>query len=145
MSVDPQRRSILAPTDFSELSIRAVNVADRVAIERDADLTLLHVHPIVQSAFLDMTYTEPPQKLGESINFLEDKMMALADALLTPNERIHQSVMLGSPVDIITQESSNHGLLVISTHGRTGISQMLMGSVAEKVVRLAHCSLLVIK
>ena len=140
-----QVRKVLVPTDFSELSTNAVHVADRIATEREAELTLLHIHPIVQTAFLDLTYTEPPEKLAESIRFLEDKIILLAKTLKTPMHRITPKVLIGSPVEVIAAESENHGLLVISTHGRTGLSHLLLGSVAERVVRLARCSLLVVK
>ncbi len=145
MSEFPQVRKVLVPTDFSELSTNAVHVADRVAFERGAELTLLHVHPIVQTAFLDLTYTEPPEKLAESIRFLEDKITHLAKSLKTPMDRIASKVLIGNPVEIIAAESETHGLLVISTHGRTGLSHLLLGSVAERVVRVARCSLLVVK
>ena len=138
-------RGLLAPIDFSELSKHALSLADRLAVERQAVLTVMHVHPIVQTTFMDMTYTEPPEKLAESLRTLEDQLDAWATELKTPAERIVRKVVMGTPVEQITQESSSHGLLVISTHGRTGLSHFLMGSVAERVVRSARCAVLVVK
>ena len=143
MTESNQKRRVLAPTDFSTLSTNAVRVADRIAIERNASLTLLHVHPIVQTTFLDMTYTEPPEKLSEAVTFLEDKLSFLAKSLSCTH--IQQKVLIGSAVEQIVNESSEHGLLVMSTYGRTGLSKLLMGSVAERVVRLSLCSLLIVK
>ena len=76
---------------------------------------------------------------------LESKMAEWCTQLKTPADKIVQKVLIGNPVELITQESSDHGLLVISTHGRTGLSHFLMGSVAERVVRVARCAVLVVK
>ena len=120
-------------------------MADRIAHERNATLTVLHVHPIVQTAFMDLTYTEPPERMARAMMELESRMTEWTAELKTPQDKINAKVIIGNPVDLITQESAEHGLLVISTHGRTGISHFLMGSVAERVVRVAHCAVLVVK
>lgn len=140
-----QSRKILAPIDFSDLSRRGLETADRMAVERDADLTVLHVHPIVQTAFMDMAYTESPERIAESVRTLETKMAEWVENLKTPPDRISARVVIGMPVEQIEKESADHGILVISTHGRTGLSHFLLGSVAERVVRCAHCAVLVIK
>ena len=145
MSSEEITRRVLAPVDFSDLSKHALRLADRIAAERGAELTVLHVHPIVQTTFMDMTYTEPPERLAQSIRALEEQMDAWVADLKTPAENIVCKVVLGTPVEQITEESSGHGLLVISTHGRTGFSHFLMGSVAERVVRAAKCAVLVAK
>jgi universal stress protein A len=138
-------RTILAPIDFSDLSRHALTMADRIAHERDADLTVLHVHPIVQTAFMDLTYTEPPERMAQAMMELESRMAQWTADLQTPQDKINAKIIIGNPVELITQESAEHGLLVISTHGRTGISHFLMGSVAERVVRVARCAVLVVK
>ena len=138
-------RSVLAPVDFSDLSKHALDVADRIATERTANITLMHVHPIRQTTFLDATYTEPPDHLVISLQELEDKIETWAGKLKTPPERRITKVIIGSPVEQITEESKSHGLLVISTHGRTGLTHFLMGSVAERVVRSCQCAVLVVK
>jgi universal stress protein A len=138
-------RTILAPIDFSDLSRHALTMADRIAHERDADLTVLHVHPIVQTAFMDLTYTEPPERMAQAMMELESRMAQWTADLQTPQDKINAKIIIGNPVELITQESAEHGLLVISTHGRTGISHFLMGSVAERVVWVARCAVLVVK
>ncbi len=145
MTPEQITRRVLAPIDFSELSRHALQLADRIAVERGAVLTVLHVHSIVQTTFMDMTYTEPPERLAQSMQNLEDQMETWIADLKTPPERIVRKVVIGTPVEQITHESSEHGLLVISTHGRTGLSHFLMGSVAERVVRAARCAVLVAK
>lgn len=138
-------RTILAPIDFSDLSRHALAMADRIAHERNANLTVLHVHPIVQTAFMDLTYTEPPERMAQAMMELESRMAQWTAELQTPQDKINAKIIIGNPVELITQESAEHGLLVISTHGRTGISHFLMGSVAERVVRVARCAVLVVK
>ena len=145
MSTEVQRRRVLAPTDFSKLSLEAIRIADRIARERDADLTILHVHPIIQTAFLDLMYTESAEKITKSIIFLEEKINEIAQTLVTPTERIAQKVLIGSPTEHIVNESKDHGLIVMSYQGHSGLTHLLMGSVAERTIRLAKCSVLIIK
>jgi nucleotide-binding universal stress UspA family protein len=139
----PQR--ILTPIDFSEMSRMALGEADKLAIQGEGSLTLLHVHRVVQAVFLDATYYQPAEQLVPEINQLEEQLNAWARDLRTPKERIETKVVLGVPVQEIVTETENHDLVVIATHGRTGLSHFLMGSVAERVVRASRCSVLVIK
>ena len=83
--------------------------------------------------------------VAESMQSLETRLDEWAASLQTPMERIQSRVLIGDPVEQIANESDSFGLLVISTHGRTGLSRFLMGSVAERVVRIANCAVLVVK
>ena len=119
MGEELQQRRILAPTDFSKLSISAIHVADRIAGERNASLTLLHVHPIIQTTFLDLTYTQSPEQISESITLIEEKLNALAQTLQSPMDRIDIKVLIGAPTEQIVKESASHGLVVMSCQGHS--------------------------
>lgn len=143
---------ILAPTDLSELSQAGVRYALNLAKAVGAEVTLYHV---VNSEEL-LRYGEKmamdrPSRPANSI--LEKYQSALSQFLkgnfsdLIPSVKVHEKVELGSPDENIVEEAKKEGvdLIVISTHGRTGVSHMLLGSVTEKVVRTAPCPVLSIR
>lgn len=140
--------SILVPTDFSGYSDRAFAWALELADKWQARLELLHVVP---------TPTYPPMMIGEGgfnpadyESSLKDEagkqLAALADRADKPGGAIKTTVVLGSPFhDICTiAEQAKSTLIVMGSHGRTGLSHVLLGSVAERVVRHAPCPVLVV-
>ncbi len=135
----------MAPIDFSEQSRAALREADELAAERGAELLLLHVHQIVEVAVLDFTYVERPEAVGEVCDAAEAELRRWSADLRTPAERILVRVATGSPVDEIVRATRECDLVVMATHGRTGLSHFLMGSVSERVVQGAACTVLVVK
>lgn len=140
--------SILVPTDFSEYSDRAFAWALEMAEKWRATLELLHVVP---------TPTYPPMMIGESgfnpadyESSLRDdaqkQVAAMAGRADKPGVAIKTTVVVGSPFhDICTiAEQAKSDLIVVGSHGRTGLSHILLGSVAERVVRHAPCPVLVV-
>ena len=142
-------KKILAPTDFSELSQAGVRHALELAKAFGAEVTVYHV---VSSAEL----MEYPKETVEGLDEhplhtlrhpLETYQQVMSRFLkkhfsdLIPGVKIREKVELGAPdkniVSLAEQEGSD--MIVMSTHGRTGLSHILVGSVTEKVVRQAHC------
>ncbi len=142
-------KKILAPTDFSELSQAGVRHALELAKAFGAEVTVYHV---VSSAEL----MEIPKETVEGLDQhalttlrhpLESYQQAMSRFLkkhfsdLIPGVKIREKVEIGAPdkniVSLAEQEGSD--MIVMSTHGRTGLSHILVGSVTEKVVRQAHC------
>jgi len=136
---------ILAPTDFSEYSTQAIHDARELAQTFEATLVLLHVveppaYPIEGL---------PPSELGATL--LEDlEQLATRDlARVLANEaevKVVRRVVVGVPYRKIIEiaEAEKVDLIVMATHGRTGLSHLFMGSVAERVVRTAPCPALTI-
>ena len=145
LSLGMQLKRILVPIDFSEQTPLAVREADQLAKERGGTVTLFHVHEIVELAFMDFTYVEPPAQLQAACDAAETRLRDIAGKMQTPPERVHVEVATGSPISEIINASQKHDLVVMPTHGRKGISHFLMGSVAERVVRGAKCGVLVVK
>lgn len=135
---------ILAPIDFSDASLVALKGAATLAKEKGAALTLLHVHPIVRAVFLDATMTEPPEEIVEHLNEAESRLQELAQRYASGVDCETQSTF-GSPVKVIVEESSGYDLCVMSSHGESGLTELLLGSVTERVVRGAKCSIWVVK
>jgi nucleotide-binding universal stress UspA family protein len=140
-------RHILVPTDFSDGSIRAFETALDMARDSGARLTLFHVHHVPASVFPDVILPIGPElmrNVEHSVELVLDKWRDRAAAE-------------GVPADIRTSFGATHeeicaaadevgaDLIVIGTHGRSGISHALLGSVAEKVVRKAPCPVLTVR
>ena len=135
---------ILVPVDFSETSGIALEEAADLALRYDAELTLLHVHQIETVVFMDFTYVEPPETVAELCEAAEKELRRIVSELpKQPRYRI--KVSTGSPIVQVIEQSESHDLIVMPTHGRTGLKHFLMGSVAERVVQGAKCSVLIVK
>jgi nucleotide-binding universal stress UspA family protein len=129
---------ILAPTDLSELSRVGLEYSLELARGWGAEVTVYHVANAAELASykassLEDLLAKHRQNLSQflSENFAE----------LLPLVEVHQKVEIGSPATNIIDEAEKQGsdLIVMSTHGRTGLAHVLMGSVTEQVVRNAAC------
>jgi nucleotide-binding universal stress UspA family protein len=141
---------ILVPTDFSPASDAALVTAKDVAERFGASIHLLHVleDPYSTAAFATEVYGYLPPGLRES--WQRDAEQRLA-TLLPPGERIRYggstTVTFGSPARTIIEHAAETGsdLIVMGTHGRGGMAHLLLGSVAERVVRTARCPVLTVR
>ncbi len=136
---------ILVPIDFSDQSRMALRAADELATSYGATLKLLHVHAIVGVAVMDFTYIERPQDVVRVVEAAEAQLRGWAQELQTPQSRLQVEVATGDPVLEIVRRTEEVDLTVLSTHGRTGLTRLLIGSVAERVVRGSHSSVLVVR
>lgn len=136
------KQKIVAPVDFSEDSFIAVETALQM-VAAPAALHVVYVLPTFDPAEPDVVWStindETRRRHGEQA--LRER---LSDAKY---EGVNLHVLFGEPghkiAELAAQEKAE--LIVLSSHGRTGISRLLIGSVAEKVVRLAHCPVLVLR
>jgi universal stress protein A len=148
-------KRILCPTDFSEPSYKALKAADELAKEFRSELILLHVLSPIQ-AFPAASGFGPSMPVSGAY-LPEDFMRTLekhaTESLeMTVKEKVSgevksKSVLLnGIPAEEIVRyaEESNSSVIIMGTHGFTGWRHMLLGSVAEKVVRMALCPVLTI-
>lgn len=137
---------ILAPTDFSEYSKQAIAYAREWAQRFGAKLVLLHVVELPAYRLEGL----PLSRLGAS--FLDDLVRQAADALaqILPQEtevEVMRRVVVGVPYRKIVEVAAAEkvDLIVMATRGRTGLSHLIMGSVAERVVRTAPCPVLTMR
>lgn len=132
-------RKLLAPTDFSELSARGVQYAGQLAKEVGSELIVFNV------VLLDETNTIDKQEMERHRARL-DKFVA--DKITDPSgiAKIHKVVDAGEPYGAILNCADNEhvDLIVMSSHGRSGLSRMLIGSVTDKILRGASCPVLVV-
>lgn len=143
-------KKILVPTDFSMCADIAIGEALDLARTFDAHVTLLHVYqlpvPISEGALMVLT---------ESIRAIEERARASLAAVKTEalrrwrgsQDTIDARLAIGTPSLRIVEEASkgDYDLIVMGTHGRTGLRHALVGSVTERVVRSASCPVLTIR
>ena len=140
---------VLVATDLSEPSVPAVALAAEVATARGAELTALHSLDIRPAPAFGFTVpfggvpVIPPQELVEQMRLSADEV--LGGVLARVGAKGDHRVVEGEATSSILRTADELGvdLVVIATHGRTGLTRLALGSVAEKIVRAAHCSVLV--
>ena len=136
-------RRILAPTDFSECSRAGFDYAAELARDFKAELQLIHViNPHLYPFGDQYAALDPVQLMDKAAHAAEDQLRSMAAGA---KARYSVRVIHGSPpIQIRNAANEDVDLIVISTHGRTGLGHILIGSVAEHVVRYAHCPILII-
>lgn len=136
-------RSILVPVDFSKPSLDVLPHALALARKYEARLTLLHViAPLHPDLLIDTTQSQRDARVAA-----HERLGKLADATKKAWPRTGRELRTGAPVTTITAlaQRTNADLIVMGTHGRTGLKRRFIGSVAERVVRHAPCSVLVVR
>jgi nucleotide-binding universal stress UspA family protein len=140
-------KKILCPIDFSEHSLAALKIADEMAKTFHSELFLVNVITPIPSV------PTPPHPLVFDVLKYQDSLEAhskkslddIAKNKVSTGIKVHAVVALGDPFTEIIKiaEKNNVNLIVVATHGRTGLGHMIFGSVAEKIIRHASCPVLV--
>ena len=140
---------ILVPTDFSPDADAALRYAIDLAKPFGASVDLLHVleDPLAAGMWSAEFYTA--EIAGLSVNLVknaEARLRGIVDETKAPL-RLSSEVRIGPAFATILDAAREHGadLIVMGTKGRTGLAHLLMGSVAERVVRLAPCPVLTVR
>ncbi len=147
-TLTPSIKRILVPVDFSDLSEKALAAARLFSGLFDARVTPVHVH-------IPVTEMDEPYTLGMSSSSfidLEELEGQLSDRLREvagkhiPTANLDDAVIgFGNPAQTLIDLSTEYDLIVMGTHGRSGLTRFLLGSVAEKVLRLAHAPVVVVE
>ena len=143
-------KKILVPTDFSKFSDNALKQAVEMAKQNKAKIYLLHVIGVVQMCAVDYCLDQ------QTIDALDKKSIESSEELMqkqikrvvpSKDVEIISYVKKGTPYEEILKEQENKkiNLIVLATHGRTGLMSYLLGSVAEKVVRHASCAVFLVR
>ena len=141
--------SILCPTDFSEFSERAIRYACELVEKFHAELHLLNVLQDYYAVAPGTGETFAPfiDWLPELRKQSQQQLAKLPGPDWASTVHIHRTTRVGAPIDEIVKYVKEHNidLIVQGTHGRRGIKHMLLGSVAENVVRYAPCPVLTVR
>jgi universal stress protein A len=143
-------KRVLWPTDFSELSLRGGRYARGFCRQFGAELHVIHVVPpplspdvsLVAPAEVPVAISEP--ELVEASRTALDK---LVKDHFGDSEKVVTKVFFGNPWPSICSYAKDNDidLIIITTHGRTGLSHVLIGSTAERIVQHAPCPVLTVK
>ena len=141
---------ILVPTDFSPPSDAALEYARILAAKFGSSLRILHVidDPTASSDYVADGFAPSTENIRTAL--LEQARTRLDGVMNHVNRtryNAHADAVLGMPAATIIDyaAATNAGLIVMGTHGRTGLAHLLMGSVAEQVVRTAPCPVLTVR
>ncbi len=137
---------ILCPTDFSPAADAAIDAAVAIAERFGARVELLHVWAPPVTAALDAAIIPTPEQIVAYTGALEESLAKAAARLPLPKDRVDRHLVQGIAWrdTIEFAEKKGFDLVVMSTHGRTGVAHFVMGSVTERVVRSAKVPVLVV-
>jgi nucleotide-binding universal stress UspA family protein len=141
-------RTILVPLDFSSFSSKALAYANAFADQFGADVTLLHVvEPMVYPENCLSVPSATDDINGSLIQAAEKRLSAQVEALGSGGRKVATMTRLGRPFIEITEAAREleADLIILATHGHTGLKQVLLGSTAERVVRHAPCPVLTVR
>jgi nucleotide-binding universal stress UspA family protein len=137
-------KKILFPTDFSPISNKALELIKQLKAGGAEEVIALHViddRTLIESGYVDSIR-------GELEEQSKKNMEALAKELEGSGLKVQTHIRTGVPIKEILdmeREESNLSLLIMGSHGKSDIVEMLMGSVAEKVVRKCKTPILIVK
>ena len=138
-------QKLLCPIDFSAGSQHALRVATRMALDGDAELVIAHAWSLPARAFAD-DYPIPDDLLQRMIDDQKRGLAAAVDEVASRGvRRISPRLLHGVAWDQIVQAVRDDpaiDLIIMGTHGRSGLKRVLLGSVTERVIRHAPCSVL---
>lgn len=146
-----QPRKILVPTDFSASAEIALHTAVSLAKTTGSELYLLHIIPmlpIVSDPEYPGAFFPEHEYLTEARAAATQKLTAIVDDLKRGGTPCHFGLEIGNDVvgNILMVADREHvDLIIISTHGISGWRPMIFGSIAEKVIRLVECPLLLLR
>lgn len=140
-------RRLLCPVDFSDISKHAFQMAIDLAVLFKADLHVMYVFQIPASDLPEGIYDVPEDMEGEIKARLSKKLDEFVKNHSTPGINITTGLYAGLPyVEIIkSADDTNADMIVMGTHGRTGFSHVLLGSVAERVIRTSDIPVLTVR
>ena len=142
-------RRILVPVDFSAHSDRAVRYAATLAGQVGASVALLHVVEdlLATTAYSEVLIADVADVMQATINRSYRQLQLLKEGMFPHGADVETTAVVGRPAHAIVERAASGGfdLVVMGTHGRTGLSHMVMGSVAERVVRTSPCAVLTVR
>ena len=141
-------KKILCPVDFSPSAEKALRYAEGLAKHFGSEILLVHAYED-PAYIMPMTgYLGPEAGLINQLRaHLEEQLDNWQSAVAKAGFAVRTELLEGTAHQVVVDAAKQHAvdLIVMSTHGRTGLSHALMGSVAERVIRLAHCPVLTVR
>jgi nucleotide-binding universal stress UspA family protein len=145
---------MLVAIDGSEAAAQALNYALNLAEKCDAEVQIISVVPPVESIMPRFSFASPPDTMYTLfINEVEKKLQTvLSESLKTtkekkPNLKVSSRLLKGRPADTIVQtaKEEDFDIIVIGSRGLSGVSELVLGSVSDRVADYATCPVLIVK
>ncbi|MDI6401484.1 universal stress protein [Balneolaceae bacterium ANBcel3] len=138
---------ILIPTDFSELSLLALPSAVAIAKLFDGKITPFHAYMHVNEldGFYYMGETSPESDLRTLERSLYSKLEQISETHIPKEYQGEAVIKAGNAARAIVETAKEYDLIVMTSHGRTGFSRLILGSICEKVVRMSTVPVLVLE
>lgn len=139
-------RKIVVPLDFSEFSYKSLDYASAFALQSKAEILLLHIIPLnyVETEVMAFDYSQIEKQASDSC---QSRLEKLVRCRVDPSVKSEVRVKIGRPVDEIVNAAKDFeaDLIIMSTHGYTGLKHAFLGSTTENVVRYAPCPVLTLR
>lgn len=137
---------ILVPTDFSENAQHAVDYAIALAKKSSARLHLLHTPVIPTYLLMDLSYSPGPEAVTRILNDSQEALDTQAKGIAAAGVEHFSAIREGTVHEVIRDYAKEHDvdLVVLGTHGRTGVSKLMYGSVTERVIKTVHTPIIVV-
>ena len=137
-------KKILVPHDFGTGSDHALAYAVDLAKALGAEVTVMHAFEIPMVGFPDGTLVATPELVSRILDGVNLGLKKAVELHAAAGVTMHSLVKQGPTWQTVTETATEHqiDLIVMGSHGRQGLPRVLLGSVAEKVVRMAHCPVL---
>lgn len=141
----PDIRRILVPTDFSKCAAAAVDAAVGLARRYDAELFLMHVVPPAALYYVGSEFTDPVPWYDAAMRGARSGLDKEESRIVWP--KVHTILRQGSVEDEILREADavHADLIVIGTRGRSALAHALLGSVAERVIRISRLPVMTVR
>lgn len=146
--MQPLIQRVLVPIDFSNLTQHVIEYATDLAKRYEASLDLIYVYEPMTYALPEGYVLVTPDQLAEILGQIEKQLAsAKASAIAFGVQTVQTATLQGSPISEILRYAQERGsdLIVMGTHGRTGVKRLFIGSVAENIVRAATCPVLTVR
>jgi nucleotide-binding universal stress UspA family protein len=139
---------ILHPTDFSECAVEAERHAVRLVKDLDGEIVLVQVlaeTPLYSEGLLNIR--EAQTIYDAQRKWVEDTLEARCEQLRQSGIKARWRLEVGVPFEEIVKvaEEEHADMIVMGTHGRSGLNRLLLGSVADRVIRLASCPVVTVR
>ena len=141
-----QIKQILVPTDFSENAQHALDYAVALAKECSATIHLLHTPVVPTYLLMDLSYSPGPEAVTRILNDSQDSLDAQAKEVAAAGVQLFTAIREGTVHEVIRDYAKEHDvdLVVVGTHGRSGVSKLMYGSVTERVIKTVHTPIIVV-
>ena len=141
-----QINQILVPTDFSENAELAVNYAIALAKQSSAKLHLLHTPVVPTYLLMDLSYSPGPEAVTRILNDAQEALDQQAQTITEAGLEHFTAIREGTVHEVIRDYAKEHDvdLVVVGTHGRSGVAKLMYGSITERVIKTVHTPIIVV-